>query len=76
MAQELVKPANIFIRTFRFLGEVRNEMRKVTWPKMEELRKATIVILIFVALIGVLIGLMDTILSAILIRGVALIFGG
>jgi preprotein translocase SecE subunit len=47
-------------RFFQFLRDVRNELRKVTWPTFDELKKATTVIIIFVAILGIMIGLMDS----------------
>src|SRR2546430_10118469 len=35
-----------------FLRDVRNEIRKVTWPTWDELKKATLVIVVFVAVLG------------------------
>jgi len=61
-------------RTAGFLREVRAELRKVTWPTREELRKATIYIVIFVGILGVLIGVMDWLLQQILVTGVARLF--
>jgi preprotein translocase subunit SecE len=46
-----------------FAGEVRAEVQKITWPGREELRRATLVILAFVAFVAVLIGLMDIVLQ-------------
>ena len=40
--------------------QVPAEVRKVTWPSWEELKKATGVIIVFVILLGILIGLMDS----------------
>ena len=58
-----------------FLGEVRQEMRKVTWPDRTQLRQATIAIIVFVLLIGAVIALMDLALQAILVRGIPSLFG-
>lgn len=54
-------------RMARFLGEVRAEVRKVTWPSWTELRKSTVVIIIFVIIIGLVIGLMDRVFSLLLV---------
>jgi len=43
-------------RFIQFLREVRNELRKVTWPTFDELKKATTVIVIFVTVLGIAIG--------------------
>ena len=65
---------NVLGRLFDFFREVRGEIQKVTWPSVEELRKATLVIIIFVALLGVFIGIMDTLLQFIFVTGVASLF--
>jgi len=61
-------------RLVDFLREVRNELRKVTWPTREELRKATLVIVVFVGLLGVFIGLLDSTLQFLLVTTVARLF--
>ena len=61
-------------RFVQFLREVRNEMRKVTWPTFDELKKATTVILIFVTVLGVLIGLMDSFFQLVFVKLVARLF--
>lgn len=63
-----------FGRLTDFLREVRGEIQKVTWPGMEELRKATLVIVIFVAILGVLIGFMDSLLQLVFVTGMARLF--
>ncbi len=62
------------VRLVGFLRDVRGEIRKVTWPTWEELKKATIVIVIFVLVLGVLIGLMDSILQFVFVTSVAKLF--
>lgn len=42
-----------------FLEEVRNELLKVVWPKMDEFFKATLVVLILVVLFAVYLGAVD-----------------
>ena len=54
-------------RMARYLGEVRAEVRKVTWPSVTELRKSTVVIIIFVILIGLVISLMDLVFAYLLV---------
>ena len=53
--------------TVGFATEVRAEVLKITWPAKDELRKATLVILGFVALVSVLIGVLDIILQFLLV---------
>jgi preprotein translocase subunit SecE len=62
--------ANSLVETRRFLEESWTELRKVTWPDYEQLKNATLVVLLFVVLISVVIWLMDvtvrTIINAIM----------
>ena len=53
----------IIKKTQLFVEEVQVEMRRITWPDREQLRNATIVILIFVMILEINIGIMDTTFS-------------
>jgi len=44
---------------FEFVGEVRDEVKKVSWPDWAQLKESTAVIVAFVAIVGFLIFLMD-----------------
>jgi preprotein translocase subunit SecE len=55
--------AGILRKTQTFVEEVQVEMRRVTWPDREQLRNATIVILIFVIILAFIIGAMDGVFS-------------
>ncbi len=59
----------------RYLGEVRAEVQKVTWPGWDELRKSTLVIIIFVIILGLVISLMDYGFSLLLVQLPARMFG-
>src|SRR3989442_867554 len=50
--------------------QVPAEVRKVTWPSWDELKKATGVIVVFVISLGVLIGLMDSTLQLVFVTAV------
>ncbi len=56
-----------------FLVSTRGEMDKVSWPSRDELTKATRAVLIGSLVIGIVIGLVDKILTLILVDGVAAI---
>ncbi len=58
----------------QFLRDVRNELRKVTWPTFDELKKATTVIVIFVTVLGIAIGLMDSFFQFVFVKLVARLF--
>jgi len=62
-------------RTNTFLQLVRGEMRKISWPTWDDLRRSTLVITVFVAIIGVIIGVMDSAFSLILIKWFGQVFG-
>jgi preprotein translocase subunit SecE len=68
------RPAGRIARFVQFLRDVRNELRKVTWPTFDELKKATTVIVIFVSMLGILIGLMDSLFQLIFVKLVAKLF--
>ena len=54
-----------------FVLSVRAELGKVTWPTQQELTKATRMVIILTLIIGVILGLIDLLLTKILIDGVA-----
>jgi preprotein translocase subunit SecE len=55
---------------------VRVEIRKVSWPSWDDLRRSTVVIIIIVVLVGAIIGLMDLLFQWILIDVFSRLFGG
>ncbi len=57
-----------------FLRDVRGGVRKVTWPTVDELKKATLVIVIFVSILGLVIGLMDATFQFVFVKAVAKLF--
>ncbi|HXM37290.1 MAG TPA: preprotein translocase subunit SecE [Gemmatimonadales bacterium] len=61
-------------RMMQFFRDVRNELRKVTWPSLDELKKATTVIIIFVTVLGIMIGLMDAFFQFVFVKAVAKLF--
>ncbi len=48
-----------------FLGEVKVEVKKVTWPSRKEAMGGTMVVFVVVLLMSVFLGLIDTLLSKI-----------
>ena len=58
--------ADLVARTRTYMGEVRTEMSKVTWPDWPQLKNSTFVILIFVLVVSGIIWLMDVSVRAIL----------
>ena len=54
-----------------FLIAVRGEMGKVSWPTQDELVKATRMVVIFALGIGIVLGIVDLLLTKVLVEGVA-----
>lgn len=50
-------------RASRFLSEVATELRKVTWPNRQQLFQATVVVLVFVAIVTTYLAVLDEIFS-------------
>lgn len=65
----------ILKKTQKFTEDVQVEMRRVTWPDREQLRNATAVILVFVLIMALIIGLMDTVFAG-FVRFIIRTFGG
>jgi preprotein translocase subunit SecE len=57
-------------RARTFLLEVRNELRRVTWPSRTEVYAATIVVILFSILLGLFLWIVDLILE----RGILTLF--
>ena len=70
---------NVIVRsvgtTSTFLKEVQQEMKKVTWPDKAQLRQATMVILVFVGIVGLVIFAMDWVLQLVLLQLIPALFG-
>ena len=58
--------------TRAFIEESWGELKKVTWPDYEQLKNATIVVLVFVVILSAMIWLMDVVVRNVieLIMGV------
>ena len=59
-----------------FYQAVVAEMRKVTWPELPEVRRATIAITVFVLLIGLFIWVLDLVLQGVLVNLIPSLFAG
>ena len=74
MATEVVR-MSWWQRTVAFVRDSFHEIRhKTTWPDVAQVRQASIAIIIFVLIIGLLITILDTVLGLVLIRGVQGLF--
>ena len=63
-------------RVVGWLKGVRAELNKVTWPDLPQVRSATIAIIIFVLVLGLVIFLLDAALNALLLKLIPSLFGG
>ena len=76
MATSRAMRANQYVRDVgTFFTQVRAELRKVTWPDRQQLRQATIAIIVFVAFLALLIYLMDLLLQNVLVKLIPSLFG-
>jgi preprotein translocase subunit SecE len=48
-----------------FFNEMTAELKKVTWPTMDELRESTVVVVVATILVTLFIGVVDIILNRI-----------
>jgi len=74
VSQEPRRGRNIVRAVVGFYNDVVAEMRKVTWPERVQVRQATIAIIIFVLLIGLVIFLLDLVLQGVMIRLIPSLF--
>jgi preprotein translocase subunit SecE len=63
---KVVPAQNPVTRFSRYVEDAKAELRKVTWPTLPETKKATLVVLGFVAVMAVILGLVDLGLSALI----------
>lgn len=66
----MAEKAGLPKRVSRYLREVRQEIKKVTWPSKEEIISSTIVVLVTVAFFVLLIGGLDFVFAK-LVRFIA-----
>ena len=51
-----------------FLEQVRAELKRVSWPKKEELTRSTSVVIVMILITAVIIGLLDRIFNFLILR--------
>jgi len=49
-----------------FFGEVRTELKKCAWPTREELMQSTVVVIVSLVILGVYVGLSDSLVTKVL----------
>jgi preprotein translocase subunit SecE len=53
----------MFKKLVKFIGEVRNELKRVSWPSRDEIRGSTTVVIVIVLILAVFVGLVDRALA-------------
>ncbi len=53
-------------KILNFFSDVTKEMKKVTWPKKDELRESTVIVLVSCLIIGAFVYAVDLIVSGVL----------
>ena len=59
-----------------FYQSVKAEMKKVTWAEVPDVRRATVAIIVFVLILGLVIYFMDAILGYLLVKLIPSLFAG
>jgi preprotein translocase subunit SecE len=62
---------DMFQKLVKFIREVRNELKRVSWPSRDEIRGSTTVVIVIVLILAVFIGLVDRALAFL----VSIVFG-
>ena len=75
MAVDAARPG-LLARFIAFYHAVVAELRRVTWPDRAQVQQATIMITIFVLVVGLIITLMDLTLQGVLVRLIPSLFTG
>ena len=63
---EQVKKPGFFARISRSLRDMKGEMKKVVWPSKKQVINNTLIVLAFVAVSGIFIWGLDSILSLVI----------
>jgi len=61
-----MKSNNVFSSVWSFFGEVKTEMRKVTWPTKRDTVKDTIAVIVISLIVAVFLGGLDFLFTKIL----------
>jgi preprotein translocase subunit SecE len=63
-------------RIVAFYSDVVQEMKKVTWPDVPQVRQLAIGVVVLALFVGAVIGIMDVILQQVLVKWLPTLFGG
>ncbi|OGK20494.1 preprotein translocase subunit SecE [Candidatus Roizmanbacteria bacterium RIFCSPHIGHO2_02_FULL_37_13b] len=54
------------LRSFGFVGDIRDELKKVTWPTRTETIKLTVTVFAISLIVGLYVGIIDVVLAKVL----------
>ena len=58
----------MFKKLINFFREVRQEMKKVTWPTRREISGSTSVVIVSVLIVSIYLGIIDTVLQWVMMK--------
>ncbi len=59
---EKTKPS-FFQRITKYVREVKSEMKKVVWPTFKKIRQNTLVVMLYVFIVGIVIWILDALFT-------------
>lgn len=62
MSEQAKKP-NAFARTYKWLRELKSELKKVVWPTGKQVTNNTIIVIVSTLFVGMLIWIVDFIFT-------------
>jgi preprotein translocase subunit SecE len=69
MAGELEPKQNSWIENTRsYLGDIRSEMKRVTWPTKERVQSTTVVVIVSVFIFAAYFSVVDTVLQKTVVK--------
>ncbi len=58
------KKPNVFARIKNWFIDMKAELKRVVWPSFKKIRSNTLIVLIFVLLVGAIIWILDALFAA------------
>lgn len=60
------KKPNIFVRIKNWLVEMKAELKRVVWPSFAKVRQNTLIVIVFVLIVGAVIWILDWLFSSVI----------
>ncbi len=61
--------SNFFQRILKYVREVKSEMKKVVWPTFKKVKQNTLIVILYVFVVGIVIWVLDALFT----KGMSLI---